>query len=238
MISFEDIIAAGQDGPTPYEWEPGSCLKMVNHYHPFSIKPIECQTIYRYIVSHKLQRGLEIGTGVGISALAAGLAMRETGGRMITLDSYIEEHHNHYLAYTELAEVYDQSADAYRGLAHLRRVFGIEQHLTQAIGRSPEAVEPTIRAHYGADKLDYVMIDAEHTNAGLIRDLLAVRPLLAEKNAVFIHDAHCFDPELIAGAHWFPECRLPHGWNLAVIENVTPSDSISHSSGETQTQAA
>jgi hypothetical protein len=82
------------------------------------------------------------------------------------------------------------------------------------------------------------MIDAEHTNAGLVRDLGAVRPLLAEQNAVFIHDAHCFEPELIAGAHWFPECRLPHGWNLAVIENLASDDSQNLSSGAEQIKAA
>jgi hypothetical protein len=238
MISFEDIIAAGQNGPTPYEWEPGGCLKMVNHYHPFSIKPVEFETIYNYIVRHRLQRGLEIGTGVGISALAAGLAMRETGGRMVTLDSYIEEHHNHYLAYTDLAEVYDESADAFRGLAHLRAAFEIENVLSQRIGRSPDAVADVVQSEYGNDKLDYVMIDAEHTNAGLTRDLAAVRPFLAEHHAVFIHDAHCFDSELVEGAYWFPECRLPHGWNLAVIDTFSPADSDDIPSDVSRSRAA
>ncbi len=225
MITYDDIIAASLTGPTPYEWEPGGCLKMVNHYHPFSIKPIEFQTIYDYIIAHGLRRGFEIGTGVGISALAASLAMRETGGRMITFDSYIEESHNHYLAYTELSDVYDKSADAYRGLEYISRVFGLETVLSQQIGRSPEGVAPTVRAQYGVDKLDYVMIDAEHTDAGLTRDLEAVRPFLAENHAIFIHDAHCFTPELVAEARWFPECMLPHGWNLAVIERFNSSPS-------------
>jgi hypothetical protein len=221
MITYDEIIAASRSGPTPYEWEPGGCLKMVNHYHPFSIKPIEFQTIFDYIVSHGLKRGFEIGTGVGISALAAGLAMRETGGRMVTMDSYIEEHHNHYLAYTERSEVYDQSADAYRGLAHMRQVLRIEEILHQEVGRSPESVASTVAAHFGSDKIDYVMIDAEHTNAAIIRDFNAVRPHLAEQNAVFLHDTHCIDPALVPGAYWFPQCRQPYGWNLSVIENLS-----------------
>ena len=131
--------------------------------------------------------------------MAASLAMCETGGRMITFDSYIEERHNHCFAYTELSDVYDKSADAYRGLEHISRVFGLETVLSQQIGRSPEGVAPTVRAQYGVDKLDYVMIDAEHTDAGLTRDLEAVCRFLAENHAIFIHDAHCFKPELVCG---------------------------------------
>jgi hypothetical protein len=220
MITYDEIIAASQSGPTPYEWEPGGCLKMVNHFHPFSIKPIEFQTIYEFITSRGLKRGLEIGTGCGISALAAGLAMHETGGRMVTMDSYIEERHNHYLAYTELADVYDESADAYRGLHFMRHALGIEKTLFQAIGRSPESVPGVVASHHNGAKLDYVMIDAEHTDAGLIRDLAAVKPFLAERHAVFLHDTHCFTPSLVEGAFWFPECKLPHGWNLAVIDRT------------------
>jgi hypothetical protein len=220
MITYDEIIRATQCGPTPYEWEPGGCLKMVNHYHPFSIKPVEFRTIHEFIVANGLQRGFEIGTGLGLSALAASLAMLATHGRMITLDSFIEERHNHYLAYTDVTDVYDESADAYRALAHLRSVLGLEKVLVQCIGRSPESVASSIRAHYGEGKLDYVMIDAEHTDAGLMRDLEAVRPFLAERHAIFLHDTHCFDPDLVAGAYWFPECRSPQGWNLAVIDNL------------------
>jgi predicted O-methyltransferase YrrM len=219
MITFDEIIAASQSGPTPLEWVPEGCLKMVSHHHPFSIKPIEFQTIYEYITSRGLRWGFEIGTGLGISALAAGFAMHRTGGRMVTLDSYIEEHHNDCMAYTDLTDVYDQSADAYRGLQHLRKEFGIEKALLQAIGRSPESVRSVVEAHFGDNKLDYVMIDAEHTDAAMIRDLEAVRPLLAENHAIFLHDTNCFNPNIIAGAYWFPQCRIPDGWNLSVIEN-------------------
>jgi hypothetical protein len=225
MITFDEIIEASQSGPMPLEWEPGGCLKMVNHFHPFSIKPIEFRTIAEYIIHHGLQRGFEIGTGVGISALAAAIGMQATGGHMVTLDSYIEEHHNHYLAYTHLSEVYDQTADAYRGLRHLRKAFRLENVLSLEIGRSPECVQSLVKAHYGSDKLDYVMIDAEHTNEGLLRDLEAVRPHLAEKHAIFLHDTHCFDASLVADAFWFPHCKIPDGWNLAVIENFRSGSS-------------
>jgi hypothetical protein len=99
-------------------------------------------------------------------------------------------------------------------------MFGLERVLHQEIGRSPESVRATVEAYFGHERLDYVMIDAEHTDAAIARDLEAVRPLLADDHAIFLHDTHCFDPALVEGAFWFPQCRIPHGWNLAVIEPI------------------
>lgn len=60
---------------------------------PKSITLIEFKKLFEIVVRNNVQSALEIGTGFGISSLAIGMGLKQTGGKGITVDSYIEAKH-------------------------------------------------------------------------------------------------------------------------------------------------
>lgn len=53
---------------------------------------------------------------------------------------------------------------------------------------SPPAIAPAVQRAGGA--IDFVLIDGDHTAAGVERDIVGVVPYLAEGAVVVLHDAH------------------------------------------------
>jgi hypothetical protein len=185
---FREILALS-DGPVRYRLE-GDLIGMAHRHHPLSISPVEFDYLGDFVRRHGLRRGYEVATAFGVSALALGLGFRRTGGRLVTMDAYVEEHHGHCDAYRGgAAEVYAHS-DGYRSVTDLIRRYGLQEHVFATIGWSPTDTERCLRTVFRLERepLDLVFIDGGHFPEQVIRDLESIRPYLAGRFAVFLHD--------------------------------------------------
>jgi hypothetical protein len=118
MSDFQKILTLN-DGPVQYEKTGNGNIKMKQHPYPYSIKEEEFNFLTNLIVEHNLQRGYECATAFGVSSLALGLGFKQTGGKIVTMDAYIEEKCKNPGAYEKFeAEVYEQ-ADGFKSVKYL-----------------------------------------------------------------------------------------------------------------------
>lgn len=233
---YHELIRASQSAPVKYESASGAfldthqmhSLKMVGHYHPWSLKPNEFFFIGDFIRKHKLQAGYEIATGFGISSLGAALGFKDTGGKLVTMDAYIEEANDNCAAYTDKRGTYED-ADGFKSVSWLREHFNLQDVLFPRVGWSPDDAPTAIRSVFGDNpKLDYAFIDGLHTEDAVIKDTLSIKPFLADKFVVFYHDG-AFQQGLIdrlqneLGFRYqrAPECHEPLGFVLSYITNLS-----------------
>lgn len=203
---------------------------------PGSMTDEEGMLIYELIRSNGLKNGFELCTGFGYSAMFAAMAMRETGGKLKTLDCYIEEWKESWLYHGQ--EVKDalhrvqkmiQEGKNPEGLA-LAKKFAKELNLSDFVefhlGVSPEAI-PNVLAD---QKVDYVLIDGGHDGDQPLLDWQAMKPFLADRCAIVFHDSHPYahpvrraikDAEDYLG---IPAVHLKTRWALSVIgRNLNPT---------------
>ena len=224
---FSEIVKIS-DGPVAYEQSGRGHVKMVGHEFPLSIKQEEFDFLTNLVKDNNLQRGFECATAFGISSLAAALGFKATGGKLVTMDAYIEEKCRDAGAYKDFErEVYEQ-ADGYKSVKHLVKHFELETNLFPEIGWSPDDVESTITKHFGSEKLDYVFLDAGHFPEQMVKDIAAIAPFLDKKFVFVFHDIYpwSFDESVhklvndLFGKS--VEIKVPHpqGENLGYIWNL------------------
>ena len=78
MIKFEELIKLNIGSGFCEAHPEVKNLRLKSKRIPESIVQKEADYLYNIIVENNLKRGYEACTGVGISALAAGLAMKQT----------------------------------------------------------------------------------------------------------------------------------------------------------------
>jgi len=183
---FDKIIAL-RDGPVEYEQVPTGHLKLKNHAYPWSVVETEFKWIMDLIVKNNLTRGYEACTGVGISGLAAALAMKQTGGKIVSLDAYVEERLNHYNYDDQKIKL--GNADGYKSVFYLREEFDVKEQFFPEVGWTPDDVGTIIEKHY-TEPLDYVFIDGGHKPDQLLADIKAVIPYTNEDTIWTFHDCN------------------------------------------------
>lgn len=159
---------------------------MVGYKNPVSITESEFLFIRDFIRDNNLQSGYECATAFGVSALAAGLGFKETGGFLYTMDCYIEELFKDCTEYRgfDFDKLMTNKAPVGLDMC-LKLIEHYEIPVKPVIGVSPRDIPPGL--------YDYVFIDAEHTTNAVKNDLIGIKPYLADKYSVFIHDYHCFN---------------------------------------------
>jgi predicted O-methyltransferase YrrM len=211
--------------------EDAYALSMVGNWNPISIKQREFNYIRNFIEAHDLRNGYELATGVGISCIAAGLAMKGKS-KVVTVDAYIEENRPDSMAYIGEAKVTYKDAKGYKSANQLIKEYGLEDTVITRVGWSPDDVGTIIKEEFGDEKLQYVFIDGLHVEANVIADIEAVLPYLDEKFALFLHDTH--SPHLTPNFHAFlgskfgktytvcPGCEWHRhcGFNLSLVTNI------------------
>lgn len=229
MEFYHRLIDLSQDKEIKYEVHGmGHSLKMVNHPNPVSITHAEFHFIKDFIIRNNLKTGYEVATAFGISALAAGLGFKETGGKLVTMDAYIEEQYNKDLGYIGKQETY-QDSDGYKSTKTLLKEFDLESVVYPTVGWSPIDTKSNISQIFdlSTQKLDFVFIDAGHWNEALLLDVDSIRDLVDEKFVVFIHDWHVFSEDcktkiseiLQAPIHAASSGGMPQGFNLVYASN-------------------
>lgn len=195
MSAFYEIMnLAG--GPVSYEPTPWGHLKLKEHQFPYSIRALEFEIMTTIIKTYNLKRGYECATAFGVSSVAAGLGFKATGGKLVTMDAYVEELFDNCNDYRGKNPITYAEADNYKSAKFLHAHFGLTDTVFAEVGWSPRDTAAVISKHFGPDeKLDFVFIDAGHFPEQVIQDIDSVVPFLAEKNIMMFHDVydHIFD---------------------------------------------
>ena len=200
-MNIYDYLKNLKSGPVFYEDAPNGFtrnLKMVGHDFPYSIKPTEFSFLKSLVIDYDLKNGYEVATAFGISALAAGLGFKETGGKLVTMDAYVEESVNSHWSYQGNGPSVHHDTDGYKSAKFLMEHFSLKDNVFLEVGWSPDDTESCIRKHI-TEPLDYVFLDGGHFPGQFIQDLESIRPLLADEYVLVLHDnfPKMFTPEVI-----------------------------------------
>lgn len=226
MSNFQRVLTL-TDGPVQYEKTGNGNIKMKQHPYPYSIKEEEFNFLTNLITENNLKNGYECATAFGISSLAIGLGFKQTGGKCVTMDAYIEEKCKNPGAYKDFErQVYEQ-ADGFKSVKYLIEQFDLQNHLIPTIGWSPDDTETNVRKHI-TKPLDFVFIDAGHFPEQMIKDIDAFLPLLGEKYVLAFHDVYPWSYSETVHEHLYKkigkrvEIKVPHpsGENLGVVINL------------------
>lgn len=223
---LEEILKF-DDGPVKYEKSGRGHIKMVGHSVPYSVMQKEWDFLHNIVVDNNLKRGFELATAFGVSGSAIGTAMKKTGGKLVTMDAYIEEKCNNAGTYEKFErQVYEQS-DGYKSVKYLIKKLEIENHMIAEIGWSPDDVDSIITRNF-TEKLDFVFLDAGHFGHQMIKDIEAIKPHLADKFVFVFHDIYpwsctnevhdCVKKHF--GKDIEIKLRYPEGENMGVIINL------------------
>ncbi len=177
------------------EFSVHDSLKLSNHYHPWSLRETEATIVYDLVLVNDIKRAFEIATAFGISASVIGQALNRTGGKLVTMDAYIEENFNHALGYDINSKmVSNTDADGYKMAKKLIEVLGINDNVSLEIGWSPDDTASIIEKNFGESKLDFAFIDGGHTHLQIEADVKSIFPYLSDDCILLFHD-HIDVPE-------------------------------------------
>lgn len=204
-MTYKDLIAVSEVPLEEYHHHDTICLRMQGYHTPTSIFPAEFNFLRDVVGKNGLKTGFELATAFGISATAAALGFKTTGGRLVSMDCYASELsvQNQKVAGAQNARppsrrAYDvnpaslgidteKEALGYKCAQGLRKALELTNHLDLVIGYSPD---DTVAACVSLDDpLEYVFLDANHTVESMIADTLAFWPhLRRDKFIVLFHD--------------------------------------------------
>lgn len=227
MSIFQEI--AQLNGPVEYTINPHKSLGMKEHYHPWSIKEEEFLYLKNLIIQNDLKVGYEVATAFGISSLAIGLGFKETGGKLITMDAYIEEKYGHADAYDGAAPEIHTDSDGYKSVNFLIEHYDLKNTVFREIGWSPDNTAEAILKHTN-EKIDFVFIDGGHFPGQVIKDIQAILPFLNDKYILTFHDTFDFiftqevNDFIYQTTGKLPTIVCPgtggaDGFNLSIIDN-------------------
>jgi predicted O-methyltransferase YrrM len=182
-------------------------LGMINHHHPLSITENEFYFIKDYVSKKQYKSAYEVATGFGISACAIGLGLKTSGGKLISMDAYIEEKVNLAWGYQHTSKETYQDSDGYKTAISLRKHFNLEDTIKYYVGWSPDDVNDIL----GNKKLDFAFIDAAHFDSNLLMDIEVIKDRMVTPFTVMLHDTQAFSKETLnIIGNWFnTELILP-----------------------------
>lgn len=192
-FSYAEIIEASKYFNLGYLlriWD-FDCLRLSNHIYPWSLTEPEANILYNEIIKYDLKSGFEIATAFGISSTVMGTALKQTGGKLVTMDAYIEETYNlesemkHYSMKDK--NVYE-NADGYKMAKSLFKHFELQDIIQLEVGWSPDDTGNIIEKSFGKNMLDFVFIDGGHSPEQIQADTEVIMDYLHEDCILFYHD--------------------------------------------------
>lgn len=185
-------------------WYHSHTLRLSNHLYPWSLTEQEGNILYDNILKYNLKKGFEIATAFGISSTFIGLGLKETNGKLVTMDAYIEESCNGETE-TKNYGVNDENtfenADGYKMASKLIEHFEIQNHVDIKIGWSPTDTGKIIEEVHGSNKLDFAFIDGGHSAEQIQYDTEKIIEYSDEDCILFFHDHFSLAGETIIFLH-------------------------------------
>ena len=200
-------------------------LSMTNHMFPLSVRYDEFEFLKNLVLKYNLKSGFELATAFGVSTVALGVAFKQNGGKLVTMDAYVEERQEVYTQeYADTSTNYD--ADGFKSVNYLIEYFRLKEVVNPQIGWSPVDVKNVVQNH-SRKTFDFLFLDGGHSPGQVILDLYAIRPFLENEYVIVLHDYfdNVFTPEVmdtirfLFGKEPVIELEQPFGENMAVIYN-------------------
>lgn len=154
---------------------------------PYGINEYEFNVMLNTIAKHNLVSGYEFATGVGISTLAIGMGFKATGGMLHSIDSYVEASTQRGVAEFKHQPYTPRCYDELNLNQKLMDTFGIHRNVTLHMGWSPQDAIPIVDS---MPPIDFVFLDGPKTKKDYLETLRYLKPRLAEKYFIFVHDTH------------------------------------------------
>lgn len=191
IVSYSELIEISKKFNLGFHLEQAveDSLKLSNHYHPWSLREPEANIVYDLVYKNNVKYGFEIATAFGISSCVIGQALSKTGGKLVTMDAYVEEQFNNSLGYdinTKL--VSNTNADGYQMAKCLIEELKLSEHVQLEIGWSPDDTPSIIKKAFGESKLDFAFIDGGHSAIQIDNDVKAIFPYLDYHCVLLFHD--------------------------------------------------
>jgi hypothetical protein len=244
MSEFLDILKL-EWGPVKYELQPQPFqldnniirnwhLKMVGYDFPRAVHIKEFDFLKKLIIDYDLKSGYECATAFGVSTVALGLGFLQTGGKLISMDAYIEEIETESIVYDKMnryrydGKQHNTNSMGFKSANFLIEHFRLKNVVKLEIGYSPDDVGNVVQNNLNK-KLDFVFIDAGHFPEQLIKDLESIRQFLDDEYVIVLHDSFpwLITPEveefLITNFGKTVDLPImwPDGYNMGVIINKT-----------------
>lgn len=200
-------------------------IRMTNHMFPLSVRYDEFEFLKNLVLKYNLKSGFELATAFGISTVALGNGFKQTGGKLVTMDAYVEERQEVYTqTYADTSTNFD--ADGFKSVNYLIEHFRLKDVVNPQIGWSPVDVKKVVESH-SRKTFDFLFLDGGHSPEQIIRDLYAIRPFLEKEYIIVLHDYYenVYTEEVnlvvdkLFGIQPIIELSNPFGDNLAVIYN-------------------
>lgn len=156
---------------------------------PFSISEYEFNYMKEFILQNNLKNGFELATGIGVSTIALGYSLGLNGGKLLSVDSYLEEEtQNQPIGMNEKSS----NNIPYLNNKNLLQIFEVSDNVILKKGISPIDCINFIKEYF-SEKLDFVFLDCPKSYSDYVRDIEYVYDFLnKERFAIFVHDTHCF----------------------------------------------
>lgn len=201
-----------------------SSIRMVGTLYPNSITEHEFFIIHKLIVNNNLKYGYEVATGFGISSLAAALAFKHTGGKLVTMDSYYEEKTQDPMQDNKNSTFIESIG--FKSVNQLIDKYDLNGVMYPTIGYSPTDTIKCLETVFDKNtKLNYVFIDGLHTEEAAFNDFKEVENKIDVNNFVVIfHDGDGI-LNTIRYAEKYLNCKAecvstpPNGFNMYVLQS-------------------
>lgn len=165
---LDRVWPTGRNPRAPWD---GDHYTLRGHSRPVSVSTTEAYVLANAVILSEVQTVFEIGTGFGYSAswLAMGLAVRNHGGQVVTMDNA-----------SEGAIIGRRLSPAQEIAARL----GVDSLVEFALGSSPQDVSVVLMNRM----VDIAFLDGNHHGSHPVDDYRAVRPFLTPSSLVLFHD--------------------------------------------------
>jgi len=161
---------------------------------PYGINEAEFNFVKDQIIEHGLRSGFDFATGIGMSVLAMGMGMQATGGTAMSIDCYAEEVFQDLQPKLSVRKVRGGGIKQQEINQQLLELFNLQDIVTLYNGWSPQDCGPMMES---VEYIDVVFLDGPKNAASFLETLSYLKPKLADKYLMLVHDTHCFKSDFI-----------------------------------------
>jgi predicted O-methyltransferase YrrM len=194
---LDPVLFPGHEPLGDLDW----MYKLKSKEFPYSLTDEEGIILYKLITDTGMRNGYEIATAFGYSSFYLGLAFKKNGGRLLSMDAYVEETEENFIYDIATAQKRSEIFDSHRRNGELEKLpeglkfalhgskeLGIEEVVRYEIGFSPTDVPNLLKG----ETIDFAFIDGGHFGVQPCLDVEAVIPFMSgEKCIMVFHDVQC-----------------------------------------------